>query len=104
MTSRTVYRRAGRTNKPAAGGLGRVARPRSGETNLSAPFLGGEFQKWYPLIDARCQHRSREECLWQPPNSGSTGRRSYLNRLIVVLLALIAFATPAGTADPPPFI
>jgi len=27
-----------------------------------------------------------------------------LNRLIVVLLALIAFATPAGTADPPPFI
>src|SRR5713101_6129232 len=37
------------------------------------PFLSGEFQKWYPLIDARCQHRSREECLCHPPTFALRG-------------------------------
>ncbi len=33
------------------------------------PFLSGEFQKWYSLLDARCQHSNRQECLRHPPHA-----------------------------------
>ena len=44
-------------------------RPMVGGSVRLVLFLSGEFQKWYPLIDARCQHRSREPWLCHPPDS-----------------------------------